>query len=226
MGLRIWLEQYDQEKEKAIRQLFNKTMSLFTGDIGEANPEKQSHEDLGQLGANKVLKMLSDNSIFSAMEDDEGPLKATIGDNAIDTKSWLQQVSKQKSAGKPVANFTVGGLLNKMFGDEMAGRLISGDEDVVDTAQAQVPPQPPKDIPDPQMDPSQAMDPAQAMGPPGADQTGTQPQAGAGAVTPASRVPAPQAAFDPTMMPMQAHHTYPTAWDLFVERKENGLLRK
>lgn len=148
---RNFIEQHDDQKENAVRELYEKATKALLGSKHPKESIGDSITDFG--GGQKVLGILQQSGVFG--ENGMGRIPE-LRDNEIETKQWLGKA-------KPSADYTVGGLLKHMFGEEMASRLVAG-KDAVDSAKAKVPPQPPVET-QPQSKPNMQQPQAQA-GPP------------------------------------------------------------
>ena len=152
MRFKHFIEQHDQKKENAIKELYDKTIKSL---VGEIEPKDALTQSLSKIdgGIKGVLDILQKQGVFG----DNGMSNIPeLRDNEIETKQWLGRA-------RTSADSTIMGLLKHMFGEDMASRLISG-KDAMDSAKAKVQPQPPVET-QPQSQPNMQQSQAQA-GPP------------------------------------------------------------
>lgn len=146
MKFRIWLENDEKQKQKNLQDIWADTFKAL--GIGGLSDEDAAQQSLSKItfnqrspdnqgnvfkGKQAVSKRLGE--IFNRLQQLNDP---DIQKNVEETRKWLDT---KDSAN---ASTTVSNLLQKLFGEENFQKLIDADFPKLDTAKAEVPPQPPK----------------------------------------------------------------------------------
>lgn len=204
---RTFVESQDKDRLKELQAVWADTFkALGVGGLADEDAAQQSLSKItfGQRnpmrgkesvfkGKQAVGKRLENGQIFSRLQSMNDPeLKQSVEI----TRKWLD-TQDNKGQGSN-ASTTVSNLLKMLFGDKYFQQFIDSDFPQVDTAKAQVEPQPPKDTagaegtpPDGSM--TQPPDPSGQQGapPPNGGPPGAQPQAQQGMAPPQPTNPMP-----------------------------------
>jgi hypothetical protein len=167
---RKFIEQHDKEKDQALRDLYAATMKVFVTPLEFSDKKHNDNNNditsrsLNNFGSGiKVLGALQKAGVFGESGMGKFP---ELRDNEIEVKNWLHNT---KPSG---ADFTIGHVLELMFGDSLPDLMAGGKEP--DSAKAKVPPQPPVNT-EPQSKPNMQQ-PQAVSGPPQPPMPGGPPQ--------------------------------------------------
>lgn len=146
MKFKVWLENDEKQKQKNLQEIWADTFkALGVGGLSDEDAAQQSlskitfnqrsPDNKGNVFKGKQAASKRLGEIFNRLQQLNDP---DIQKNVEETRKWLDT---KDSAN---ASTTVSNLLQKMFGEENFQKLIDADFPKLDTAKAEVPPQPPK----------------------------------------------------------------------------------
>ena len=152
-NFRLWFEE-EEDREKVIRKAYDLTLEKLLGGDREdlslslsrikagGGRDEEGQREAPSEGWKATLKRLGD--VFDIIS----PLGDVKGLDVNGTIEWLTKHGSPQSNGKPAASadFTVFGLLERLFGKERFSKLRGGKE-LPDTAKAKVPTQLPTEQP-------------------------------------------------------------------------------
>ena len=154
ISFKTWLENaeiIDLKKQKELQSIWKDTFkALEIGalsdhdaaqmSLSKINFNQRASDDEGNVfkGKQAVSKLLENGQIFSRLEKLNDP---DVNKNIEDARNWLDTTDSKHAAN---ASTTVSTLLQKLFGQDIFQKFIDADFPKVDSAKAEMPPQPPK----------------------------------------------------------------------------------
>jgi hypothetical protein len=151
ISFKTWLENIDSKNLKELQAIWADAFKAL--GIGGLSDEDAAQQSLSKItfnqrsgetqnnvfkGKRAASKRLENGQIFSRLEKLND---SDINKNIEDVRKWLDTTDSEHAAN---ASTTVSTLLQKLFGQDTFQQFIDSDFPKIDSAKAEMPPQPPK----------------------------------------------------------------------------------